>query len=301
MKLKLLSDNNSSKHQVFKFKTNARIFKMNFDVENKMRGYFPHVGLSAQEGLMLLYRNIDGKSWFNVDAYTTRYNSSVNMTHIIEEGEEYEVLIYGPILSNLSKLEIELPENTTGEIITNDNELSILIAGGMYSYGLGCTTTSLMFSNILGRKTNAKIDNISFIENDFIKRTHEYLKGKEDFPKYNLGIIEVDNYSQDKSLLNEYLLETIELMKKYCSKILCWYSISNYTPEQKKDLEKLLENEISTDKVELLDISYLFDNENKDLCTFSDKFINDTGNIMIYKQMEEIVVDVLMEEILGSF
>jgi len=300
MILNLLSDKKSSTHQVFKFKTNARVFKINFDVENIARGYFPHVGLSAQEGLMVLYRNIDGKTWYNVDAYTTRYDTSVNMTHIINEGEEYEVLIYGPILSNLSKLEIALPENTTGTIIRDDNELNILIAGGMYSYGMGCTTTSLMFSNILGRKTNANIDNISFVENDFLKRTYEYLK-RENFPKYNVGIIEVDNYSQDKILLNEYLIKTINIMKGFCNRIICWYSISNYTEEQKKNLEKLLENEISSNNLELLDISFIFNSENKDLCTFSDKFINDTGNIMIYKEMEEIVVDMIMEEILGSF
>ncbi len=300
MILNLLSDKKSSTHQVFKFKTNARVFKINFDVENIARGYFPHVGLSAQEGLMVLYRNIDGKTWYNVDAYTTRYDTSVNMTHIINEGEEYEVLIYGPILSNLSKLEIALPENTTGTIIRDDNELNILIAGGMYSYGMGCTTTSLMFSNILGRKTNANIDNISFVENDFLKRTYEYLK-RENFPKYNVGIIEVDNYSQDKILLNEYLIKTINIMKGFCNRIICWYSISNYTEEQKKNLEKLLENEISSNNLELLDISFIFNSENKDLCTFSDKFINDTGNIKIYKEMEEIVVDMIMEEILGSF
>lgn len=301
MKLNLLSDNSSSTHQVFKFKTNARTFKINFDVENKAQGYFPHVGLSAYEGLMILYRNIDGKSWYNVDAYTTRYDTNVNMTHILKENEEYEVLIYGPILSTLSKLEIELPENTMGKIIMDDDDLNILVAGGMYSYGMGCTTASLMFSNILGRKTNANINNISFVKNDFIKRTYEYLKEMKSFPKYNIGILEVDNYSQDKNLLNEYLVETIEIMKGFCNKIICWYSISNYTPQQKENLEKLLEDELSSNKVELLDISYIFNSENKDLCTFSDKFINDTGNIMIYKQMEEIVVDILMEEILGSF
>lgn len=301
MKLNLLSDNNSSKHQVFKFKTNARVFKINFNVENRISGYFPHVGISAREGLMLLYKSVNGKSWFNIDAYTTRYNTNVNMTHIINEGEEYEVLIYGPILSDLSMLEIELPENTRGEVVNIDNDLKILIAGGMYSYGMGCTTTGLLFSNILGRKTNAKVDNISFFEKDFLKRTYEHLKNKENLPEYNLGILEVDNYIQDKTLLDEYLLETLKVMKTFCNRIICWYSISNYTTKQKKHLEKLLEKEISSGNIELLDISYLFNAENKDLCTFSDKFINDTGNIMIYKHMEELVVDIMMEEILGSF
>lgn len=301
MILNLLSDNNSSKHQVFKFRTDARVFKINFDVENTVRGYFPHVGISAKEGLTVLYKDIDGKSWFNIDAYTTRYDTNVNMTHIISEGEEYEVLIYGPILSDLSKLEIELPENTMGVIVKDDYDLNILVAGGMYSYGIGCTTTSLMFSNIIGRKTNAKIDNVSFNEKDFLKRTYELLKNRKDMPNYNLGILEIDNYIQDKGLLKKYLMETINLMKTFCNHIICWYSISNYTDEQKKDIEKLLEKEIKSDKIELLDISYLFNAENKDLCTFSDKFINDTGNIMIYKQMEELVVDILMEEIMGSF
>lgn len=290
----------STNNQTFKFKTDAQVFKIILEIEDKINGFFPHIGVCAREGIMVLYKNTDGKTWLNVDAYTTRSNTEVNMTHIIDEGEEYEVLIYGPILSKISKLKIELPDTALGQLIDEKDKPSILIAGGMYSFGVGTTTTSMMFSNILGRKMGATIDNISFREKIFLKKTYTYLKNNKNLPKYSIGILEIDNYSQDKRILKKYLKATIKSMKSICDNIICWYSISNYTQEDKENIEKMLENEISSNEIELLDISHIFSQENKDICAYSDKFINDTGNVMIYKQMEQLIAEILMEEILGS-
>ena len=72
-------------------------------------GNFPHFGVTAREGIHILYRYPNTKNWFNVDAFSSRNSPiTVNMKYIIKEDEEYEILIYKPILSEISKLEIEM-------------------------------------------------------------------------------------------------------------------------------------------------------------------------------------------------
>jgi hypothetical protein len=269
-------------------------------IEEHINGFYPHVGLSAKKGLLLLYKTSDNENWLNVDAITSRHNSTVNMTHLVKKGEEYEILAYGPILSKITQLDIILPEGSTGTIIKDDYDCQILVAGGLYSYGIGCTTTSLMFSNILGRKVNSIISNISFKENTFLKKTYALLKNTPNFPEYTIGILEVDNFSQDEKYVDKYLKKTINLMKTHCKQVICWYSISDDILNNKEKVLKILREYDLDNKIIFIDLSFIFNEENKDICTYSDKFINDTGNIMIYKEMEDIVLEKVMEEIMGS-
>ena len=252
-------------------------------------GNFPHFGVIAREGIHILYRYPNTKNWFNVDAFSSRNSPiTVNMKYIIKGDEEYEILIYKPILSEISKLEIEMDEKYSMECLENKKDKTILIAGGIHSFGIGCTACGVMFSNILGRKLDFNIQNISFNERNFLKNIGEYLKSYEQ-PHVELAILELDYIGQDDKILNRYNKKVIKQLKSKVDYLICWYAIPK-TEEKKHEKLKKLMNKYSKDKkIEILDFSFIYDEEYSEMCTHSKNYINDTGNIMIYKRLEKII------------
>lgn len=299
MVLNLLTEDiklNMANPKVFKFKTNAQRFKINFKVTDIIRGNYPHVGIPAHEGIMVLYRKTmdspddDSKerTWYNVEAYTERYDTTVFMHHLVYPGEEYEVMIYGPILSKISQLEIEYPEGTYAEEIKNPPNSKILVAGGTMSFGIGCTTSAMLFSSILSRKLNASVDNLTFNNSNFLNEINNFYKENYEKKEYDIGILELDYSNQNDEIVETYLKNVITTMKSHCKKLICWYSLPPYRSYKKNNINKIL-NEIPSDNIIVQDISYVFDKENFDICTYSGNFINDSGNMLIYKKLEETI------------
>ena len=58
---------------------------------------------------------------------------------------------------------------------------------------------------------------------------------------------------------------------------------------------------LSKDNIELHDFSFLYNDEYLDICTYSGNFINDSGNVMLYKEFEKIIGEILLEKLLGGF
>lgn len=46
-----------------------------------------------------------------MDLQARDYRAHVNMSHMIKSGENYEIIIYGPILAHLERLLIEIDES----------------------------------------------------------------------------------------------------------------------------------------------------------------------------------------------
>ena len=67
--LKECENTTLSNPKTFKFKTNAQKFTIDFKIKDIIYGNFPHVGISAHQGIMVLYKKEDDASWLNVDAY----------------------------------------------------------------------------------------------------------------------------------------------------------------------------------------------------------------------------------------
>lgn len=299
--LKECENTTLSNPKTFKFKTNAQKFTIDFKIKDIIYGNFPHVGISAHQGIMVLYKKEDDASWLNVDAYTERQNSQIHMHHLVKSGEEYEILIYGPILSKLDKLEIEVPDESETHIIKKDHTNDILVVGGPHSFGIGCTTASFIFSSIIGRKLESKIDNLTFNSPNYLKLTDEYIKNNNNSKKYDVAILEVDYVNQNSEDTKKYLLEIIQYLQKNCTKIICWYCIPKYKSEKIELIHEILDSELSKDNIELHDFSFLYDNEYLDICTYSGNFINDSGNVMLYKEFEKIIGEILLEKLLGGF
>ena len=277
------------KSNIMLFKTNAPNFKIYYTVKNKYDGNYPHFGVTAREGIHILYRYPNTKNWFNVDAFSSKNSPiHVNMKYIIRNNEEYEILIYKPKLSEITQLKIEPPENYTIKYLESEKDKTILVAGGIHSFGIGCTASGVMFPNILGRKLNYNIQNISFNEKNYLMNTYKCFKIYE-YPKTELAILELDYILQDEKIFNKYVKKEIKQIKSKANYLICWYAIPRTEVKKHEKIKKLMKKYSKDKKIEILDLSFIYNEKYSEMCTHSKNFINDTGNIMIYKKLEEAI------------
>ena len=70
-------------------------------------GNYPHIGITAREGIHILYKPQYNDNWFNVDAFSPKNSPMhINMKYMIKENEEYNKVI---------SLLIKEPYNRTNE------------------------------------------------------------------------------------------------------------------------------------------------------------------------------------------
>lgn len=234
-----------------------------------------------------MYKKPNEKTWFYLDLITLRSKNTIKMNFYFNENTYYDVMIYGPLLVNLTKLNIEIPDNYQIFRITPHFEKSILIAGGLNSFGIGCTSAGNKFSNILSRKLNVKIYNLTYNSKNYLKQVFTDLSTYNLNNKFDIGIIELDYINQNDYYVNTFLEEIYELMNKRCANIIGWFSISDKNYKKENIFNILKEKEIN-----IIDINSQHENF-KDMCTFSNNFINDTGNVFIYKSIKEIVTELI--------
>ena len=202
--------NNGVKPYIFKFKCNAQKFRIHYQAKNILQGNYPHMGVTAREGIHVLYRIEGNTQWLNVDAYTSRNSPiNVNMKYLAQIDQFYEILIYGPVLGDVEILKIEVEDNYALEVLNNDISNEILIVGGIHSLGIGCTACGVMFPNILGRKFDKHFQNISFNNPNHLKSIYENID-KYDLDKINTIILELDYIKQNPSIFDEYSKKIIK-------------------------------------------------------------------------------------------
>lgn len=267
----------------FRFITDSPEFNIKYEIGNIISGEFPNVGVTAREGLTILYKK--DANWLNIDTYVRNPNRTIDMRPMINAGEEYEVLIYGPILATIKKLWVTVPNSKNIRLIDN-NSSNILIVGGIHSFGIGCTTTGVMFSNLLGRKLNYDIQHLTYNSNNFLRDVFLFLNSNH-LPKYDYIIMELDYFNQDDYFVSEYLLEIVNILRNQCTVFIGWSSI----PKSKSYKNKKI-NDLLIDKLE--DNSFLFDFSDiyydySEICTLNDYFINDSGNIVIFKKLFDFI------------
>lgn len=270
-------DDGSLNENIFKFRTNAINFKINFKIQNSVVGNYPHFGLSAREGLLLVYKFIDEDYWFNVDAYARRNNVTVNMSHITDGKRVYDVIIYGPNLTSLTELSIDISDEFHGEIIDMNSNRKMMVLGGLNSFGIGCTSSGVMFSNIIQRNFNAEVKKIVFNNRNYLEDICNYLK-IENIPNVDVSILEIDYSNQNDDLVDKYLDDVITILEKCSNEIICWLAI----PPNKLDKKEYALNILKNHNVTFCDLSFIYDEDYSDMCTYSNNFINDSANMFIY-------------------
>ncbi|MFM5882144.1 hypothetical protein [Methanobrevibacter gottschalkii] len=292
MILNLLENSNRNDYSntnCFVFETNAQNFKINYSIKDVIHGNFPHVGITAREGICVLYFSPIKKTWLNVDVYTRSSSVNVLMSHMVEKGQNYKIMIYGPILSKLNSLYIEISDDYYAKIINEYGNLNVSIFGGIHSFGIGCTTVGLMFSNILGRKLNLKINNISFNEQNYLLSLNKFLKKSKFNIHYNVGIVELDYYNQSDDVVEKNLRNVVHCINECCDIVIGWFSIPKPKKYKKDKIYEILSDEIEKGIIIIEDCSFLYDGENYEMCTFGNNFINDAGNVLIFKRLQKIL------------
>lgn len=288
------SSNSYFDKNIYKLYTNCKNFKLTYAVNNKARGNYPHVGVTAREGICVLYKYPDKNIWYNLDTFARRnpvpiMMKNYNIQKHTTDNSEYELMILGPLFGDISKLTIEYPDDSYIRINNNISDKKFLFAGGSHSFGIGCTTVGLKFSNILSREYDASMIDLSFNNRkNYLKEILEYYKSHE-LPQIDVGILEIDSFEQDLTSINENLKEIIEFMKTHCKHIIGWYCLPTSKNNKKKLITEILNDELKKNNVILVDMSFIYEKEFVDMCTLSNKFINDTGNIYIYKKLNEAV------------
>lgn len=289
--LNLLEDckgNYFSNPKMFLFETNSLNFKINYEIMNTIKANSPNLGITARSGICVLYYSPAEENWFNVDVYVNKSQINVLMSHMINEGDTYKVLIYGPILSNLNKLTVEINDNFYSKIIDNwfVDELSFF--GGISTFGIGCTTVGTMFSNILSRKLGLKTNNISFNQRNYLKSVYNFLIDHiKDIPHSEFIILELDYYNQDDEIVKKYLKYIVKFLKMKCDFLIGWITIPPNKSYKIDNIYELLHDEINNKDIIIEDLSFLYDEKYYEMCTFGFNFINDTGNIFIFKNLKE--------------
>ena len=272
--------------RVYHFKIDTNRFKIYYNVSNIKEGYYPHSGVTLREGIILLYKHPKKDLWVSIDAYHNSNMANVNMSHMLSDDICYEVLLYTPLLSDLDKLVIETDDKHHIEYIEENTNRKILVCGGPTSFGMGCTAVSLMFSNILARKLDANITNISYCNDDYLKKIEENFS-MDTSGKYKVGIIELNGLNHEKISTNN-LRNLIDYLNSHCDILIGWY----YLKEINEVAEELLKEEIENNTIILKNISLIFNEKNRDMCSYGNEYINDSGNILIFKELFSTICEV---------
>lgn len=274
------------------FRTNAARFSLEYTVTDKKAGNYPHVGITAQEGLAVLYRRCkDGicSCWYPVDLLSKVYQIEVNMSHMIKDREMYEILIYGPILAHLARLFCVLKDEDFFAIPEYNNRKRCLILGGCKTFGIGVTSTGMMFGNILRREMLdcMEIQRVAFREKNYLDLIAAQVT-KMDLSVYDLVIFEVDTYGQNDQVVEKQLPIIMEQIAESVEKVICWYSLPKREEEKKQQISFILDR-WKDNQIRFLNMNHLFSPMCLDTCTYSLNFINDAGNILIYKALRHIL------------
>lgn len=278
---------NGDNENVYRFKINTNRFRIHYKISDIKKFNCPILGSSAKEGILVLYKHPVKDVWTNIKTFNKSGNANINLSQSVDNHVFYEVMIYSPLLADMHEVTVEFGDRY--EVIQSDNpKESLLVMGGQKTFGIGCTTTGTMFSNIIGRKFNCNIVNVSSVDNDYLERLNNYLDNQSNEKQYKIGIIELD-YLNDND--NIALNSIIDAMNLCCENVIGWYAFND--SNSKKDLiNQILNDKIKNGLIAIEDMSMIF-NEDKDMCSYDDEHINDAGNVLIYKKLSSLIKGVL--------
>lgn len=263
------------------FNIDSPIFSIDFAVSDYLDGNFPQASTKFTDNIQILYR-IKGY-WKNYSEMIFSGLNNIDLSAEEFENKNIELLIYFPILANLEKFNLILPENSTFNIISDKK--NVLTAGGVHSFGMGCTAPGTKFSNILSRKLNLDNFNLTFYDRNFLDKINNFFEETEKIPIFDYGILELDFCNQDDFIVERYIDKVLTNMLNHCKILICWYILPDYCINKKNKLFMHLEPYLNGNNLLFKDFSFLHNNDLSDMCSSSNNFLNDNGNILIYKRL----------------
>lgn len=285
-----LLENNVEGTDYYSFRvTNPRI-SVNFDVKGISNQ--DYAAAQPLRGIMLLCKNSFDEIWHNVNLYVAaNQDITIDLSVFLDKHEIIDVMIYGPLYSKLTKLLVSCEDGIiTNPEINND----VLLIGGKDTFGRACTTTAFKFSNILQRKNKRYMQSLCYDEDNYTGLIKKYLQ--KNSISSEIVILELNNHT-DKQKMRD-IIESLKF--KY---LFIWYY--NFDDEaffneiiQDNDVT-FLNSQKDLSECEWKTHAYCcpinhFDEEYFDeFCTINNELLNDSGNIFIYRIIQQFFDGVL--------
>lgn len=277
----------SEESMSYQFECNAKKFDIIFEISDIVKGLYPHTGITAREGICIMYRLSGTKNWYNINMFFRESQVTIDMSDYVDDSQTYEILIYGPIIAKVSKLQISIPEENTLNITGNNKRRNITVAGGPISFGIGCTTAKSIFANVIERKMEGYVHHITYNNFNYLEDISNYYENNDNAPVADIAILEVDYFPQKESNIEEILPKVITMMKQRCKYLIGWYAIPESKSFKKIIANNTIKEYIQNQDIHMLDLSYLYSGEYLDECTYNNFVINDTGHLLIYREIEK--------------
>ena len=255
------------------FFTNSPLFKLEYVITDKKTGNFPHVGVSVREGLSIYYQTPTG-GWRPYDLVSRGTIYVVDLRQRIENPKKIELMIYGPILSHIETLSVEIEDCYWVEKKISNSKEHLLILGGKNTFGLGVSSTGLMYSNILRRKKNFIIKRYSTLQTNYLSFLFHCLEKEAELKKYNKVVLELNGNLLESDI--NFFISYLEQNGFSQNDIVLW---GIFYKREKHFEEKRI----------FLNLDYLFDDNHNDENTLSKNFINDAGNVHVYQEVEGVL------------
>lgn len=279
---KILLENNTKKNVSIVFETSMPLFNLKYLIKNVGSYKTPNIGVTGREGIAVLYKkaNENDGGWMPVETYSRKYEIQVNLTHMLRVGEKFRVLIYTAMESVVEKICIEIHKNFEFQVIPLKKQFVWL--GGVHTYGVGVSATSMKFSNMIQRRFDSSGETFAYLNSGYLTDIYEAITGKNDECLNSEVVVVLEIFIQNKN--EEELLKKIlrDLLKR-CKCVVVWHAQKEGLT--KESVDHIL-NEFRVDKIIYIDFDYLF-YEMKEQCTITDKNINDAGNALICMKMLE--------------
>ena len=270
----------------FRFITNSNMLSISFETDGYQIGNYPNLGITAQSGLSILYRKFEDPNWYPLNCISSKSGTgttNIDMTRFgCGTSSKYEILIYSPIRSYLKKLEVSIEDDAE---LSPSKQLSssLLCLGGINTFGIGCTASSMMLSNILGRKFDYNVYNVSFDSNDYLQKIYAILESIiKSIQNIKCVILEGDYIRQKEQIFNSYFpLVVMKLSTLHCP-VYIWSSCENRCYLIKKYT-------LSLENLVFVETNDIFKGAMSERYMHSANFINDFGNIRLYEKISELL------------
>lgn len=280
------------------FTTNSPEIFVEFTCVNRKFGNYPHVGLSAQAGIACLFRKSGEHTWLNYSLNIVgKEMFKVTKRGFLDNTDSYDVMLVLPILAQVEELKIWY--NKSSEILTNRKipKATVGFLGSNFTFGIGVTTTALMFSNIIARKFDIEAYNFAVEDWNWVCSGIDNVISNMNFDAL---VIECDNPIQDNNLFYQHFFNMLEqLCREHRDTSLILFSqpylsseMNCYTERRNHVLQSVCKlNSMGYHKIFFIDGYDIFNHIEKEYCSYSNKFYNDYANTVMYKKIRRVIID----------
>ena len=273
-----------------RFQTQAKKILMQASVTNERKGNFPHVGICARKGISVLFQEKNnGWKIYNTFLCTSDV-ITLDLREYIHGDGPIEIMIECPILSILTNLIIGV-EKRFNIIPTKFSEkFPIAFLGSMFTFGIGVTNSSMIFSNIISRKLNVDIYNFGIYDNN---PQYDQIIDEIMVIPFSTLVIEADNIRQDNVSFYEKFPVLINKIRSYQPTTPIIYFNqpfissyqNNYITRKEFVYNFYAKNQFSY----FIDGENIFDEYQREYCSYSNIYYNDYAHVKYYQEIRKIL------------